>query len=213
MTIKRLTTAHPYFSEDTIKRGLAFLVLIDEEEIPYTFSIINHHEAKVLVLDERFVDEVIEVFLDYSGHISKIVDQFQTVRFLREKVPIYFVPIEALSMSQFYISKDKLETISSWAKNQDDFILQVMATENELILADGHTRLKLAKQRNFTHVYVYKQRHDPLLMAFHKEALKRKIKTIDDVSIIEKDAYEEKWHRFCNKFIKSYEKMLKGGLK
>lgn len=212
MTIKRLTTAHPYFSQDTINRGLAFLVQLDNESIPYSFKILNHHEAKMYVLDERFVDEVIEVFLDYSGHISKIIDQFGTIRFIKEPVPIYLVPIESLSMSQFYVSESKLKTISTWAKNQEDFILQVMATDHQLILADGHTRLKQAKQLNLTHVYVYKQLHDPLLMAFYKEALKRNIHIIDDVSVISELDYKEKWHTFCDRFIKAYEDRFKGGL-
>ncbi|MFH5882407.1 hypothetical protein [Liberiplasma polymorphum] len=212
MKVIRVSEAHPYFSIETVNKGLAFLAVNEPHEYPFSFSIINHDEAVVHVFDEQFLPEVIEEFLYYSTHISKIKDQYGSIHFIREKVPIYKVPIVDLKVSQFYLSLEKYNQALSWISKNEDIIVPVMKSKEGLIVADGHTRLKVAMDKGYNEAYIYYQAQDDLLQAFYKEAQLRNINHIKDMVILSKEEYHEKWHMFCDKFIKAYEEHIKDEL-
>lgn len=117
--------------------------------------------------------------------------------------------ISDLHVSQFYISKEKYKQAKTWIKKEEDIVVPIMKYQNKAILADGHTRLKVAQALGYKDVWVYTQEEDDLLFAFYKEAKKRNILYIDDMKLLPKKKYKILWDGFCDVFISDFEQTRK----
>ncbi len=192
---------HPLFDEKTVRHGLAFFAVDGDEEHPFEFTIETTHQARLKGTPSRFVEEAIETFLFYNGHISRIIDEQGKTLYETSRKDIVEHPLATLGVSQFHVSSHRVKDVKTWVKEPQDIIVAVTRIHGKTVARDGHTRLKVAQMMGFSHVHVFFESHDDIFEAFYYEARKRNIWSIADVTIVSPEVFQRDWDDFCDAFI------------
>lgn len=109
--------------------------------------------------------------------------------------------VEDIQPSQFYVDKNKVESVSSFITSSNDIIIPLIKVNDELVSLDGHTRLYLATKRGYKQVYGYHTLAEDYISDFVLEAKRRNVLTPYDLKILTHYEYEKKWNRFCKNFL------------
>ena len=188
------------FSQKVLLQHGCFLV----EEVPYEVEIISDYEAIVRGENRELYPEVIEEFRFYTPHITRFCDDQGRTVVEYPKAQPFAVSLEEIQPSQFYVDEEKLAAVSSFIREPDDIIVQVLPFDGRYISLDGHTRLYLAVIKGWNSVRAVVDASGDYIYGFAEEAQRRNIHSPKDMELISHGEYEEKWHRFCDAY---FEKM------
>ena len=188
------------FSQKVLLQHGCFLV----EEAPYEVEIISDFEAIVRGENREMYPEVIEEFRFYTPHITRFLDgQGEKVKEY-PRVQLLTASLDQIQPSQFYVDEEKLAAVSSFIREPNDIIIQVLPFEGRFISLDGHTRLYLAVLKGWESVRAVVDTAGDYIYGFAAEAKRRNIHSPKDMERISHSEYEEKWHRFCDEFFANY---------
>lgn len=188
------------FSQKVLLQHGCFLV----EEAPYEVEIISDFEAIVRGENREMYPEVIEEFRFYTPHITRFLDGHGQMVKEYPKAKPFPVSLEQIQPSQFYVDEEKLAAVSSFIREPNDIIIQVLPFEGRFISLDGHTRLYLAVLKGWESVRAVVDTAGDYIYGFAAEAKRRNIHSPKDMERISHSEYEEKWHRFCDDFFANY---------
>lgn len=184
--------------EVLIEHG-AFLI---DDKYKCSFKITSKNTATVEFDKEINIEEVIDEFRFYAEHITKFYDINNKIIKSFPSINIFKIDIEDIQPSQFYVDKNKVESVSSFITNSNDIIVPLAKINDELVSLDGHTRLHLATKRGYKQVYGFYTLAEDYIRDFVLEAKRRNILTPYDLKLLTHEEYEKKWYRFCNEFFK-----------
>lgn len=185
------------FQTEVLRQHGAFLV---DGQHPCQFLITGPNTAVIDYHDDSKVEEIIDEFRFYAKHITKFFKKDGTLLKCCDDVKLMKVGIDQLQPSQFYINAEKMNAIAAWAKRVEHFIIPVLNHADAWIVLDGHTRLYLAKTLNMEAVYVYEDSSDEYIHDFVAEARRRKIDTIQDLTLVSGEEYALLWDAFCDDY-------------
>lgn len=185
------------FDPEILRQHGAFLV----DGHPCSFRILDGHSAKVYYHDYTDMEEILDTFRFYTGHISRFYTEDGRLLREYEAVEMFDLPIGQIQPSQFYVNQEKLRAVSSFIREPEDIVIPVLEHEGRYISADGHTRLYLAYQRGYNHVRAFPEK-DPggYLLEFVREAQRRGVFQVEDMQKLSHEEYEVKWNQFCDDF-------------
>ncbi len=197
MEIKRINTYEDSrFSQRVLRQHGCFLV----DGAPCEVEIVSDHEAVIRGADPACYGAVMEEFRFYAPHITRFYDEGQGLVKEFPAEHVLTIPLEQIQPSQFYVSTEKIEAISSFIQKPEDIMIQVLPSNGRYLSLDGHTRLYLAVMRGWTSVRAVCQTSDDWIYRFVEEAQRRGIFTPKDMVPLGPEAYEEKWNGFCDAF-------------
>lgn len=185
--------------EVLIEHG-AFLI---DDKYKCSFKITSKNTATVEFDKEINIEEVIDEFRFYAEHITKFYDINNKIIKSFPSINIFKINIEDIQPSQFYVDKNKVESVSSFITNSNDIIVPLAKINDELVSLDGHTRLHLATKRGYKQVYGFYTLAEDYIRDFVLEAKRRNILTPYDLKLLTHEEYEKKWYTFCNDFFEN----------
>lgn len=200
MKIQRISTYTDLrFDSEILKQHGAFLV---DDIYPCQFKIINNNRAIMDWHDYNNVDELIEEFRFYSEHITEFYSKEGKLLKKHPQIELFDLEIEQIQPSQFYIDSDKLNAISSFIHSAEEIVIPVVKLQNtdHYISADGHTRLYFAHQKKYPTIKAHLTENSDYLLDFVKEAQKRNIFHVKDMTLVPHAEYKYKWDKFCDDF-------------
>lgn len=186
------------FDPDILRQHGAFLI---DGRYPCSFQILDERSAKVYYHDYGNMEEILETFRFYAGHITRFYAE--DGRLLREygETELFELPMGQIQPSQFYVDREKLQAVGSFIKGPEDIVIPVLKHEGRYVSQDGHTRLYLAYRRGYDHVRAFLEEDaGGYIMDFVKEAQSRGVYHVEDMEELAHEEYEEKWNRFCDTF-------------
>lgn len=187
------------FHKEVLLEHGAFLI---DDKYKCSFKITSKNTATAEFDKEINIEEVIDEFRFYAEHITKFYDINNKIIKSFPSINIFKINIEDIQPSQFYVDKNKVESVSSFITNSNDIIVPLAKINDELVSLDGHTRLHLATKRGYKQVYGFYTLAEDYIRDFVLEAKRRNILTPYDLKVLTHEEYEEKWYRFCNEFFK-----------
>lgn len=185
------------FKKNILRRKLAYEI---NNDIAY-FDIISNYEAIVYTNNKDYYKDLINKFRYHNENITKFYDSNNNIIKEFSKVNLFNVNINDLYVSQFCISRDKYKNLYNYFKKEEDILIPVYNYNDKIIILDGHTRLFIAKNKNFKKVYCYLT-NDSFDIYFYNECQKRNINTIYDLELVSKSEYKNIWIKFCNNYFK-----------
>lgn len=185
------------FDPEILRQHGAFLA----DGHPCSFRILDGHSARVYYHDYTDMEEILDTFRFYTGHISRFYTEDGRLLKEYEDVEVFDLPVGQIQPSQFYVDQDKLQAVGSFIRGPEDIVIPVLKYESCYVSADGHTRLCLAYQRGYGHVRAFLEK-DPggYLLNFVREARSRGIFHVEDMEKLSHEEYEVKWNQFCDDF-------------
>lgn len=198
MEIQRINEyADERFDPEILRQHGAFLV----DGRPCSFRILDGHSARVYYHDYSDMEEILDTFRFYTGHISRFYRSDGCLLKEYEDVEMFDLPIEQIQPSQFYVDQEKLRAVGSFIWGPEDIVIPVLEHEGCYVSADGHTRLYLAYQRGYDHVRAFLEKDaGGYLLEFVKEAQSRGVFHVEDMEKLSHEEYEVKWNQFCDDF-------------
>ena len=187
------------FHKEVLLEHGAFLI---DDKYKCSFKITSKNTATVEFDKEINIEEAIDEFRFYAEHITKFYDINNKIIKSFPSINIFKINIEDIQPSQFYVDKNKVESVSSFITNSNDIIVPLDKINDELVSLDGHTRLHLATKRGYKQVYGFYTLAEGYIKDFVLEAKKRNILTPYDLKVLTHEEYEKKWYTFCNEFFK-----------
>ncbi|MCM1540167.1 MAG: hypothetical protein NC121_02780 [Blautia sp.] len=185
------------FEQEILRQHGAFLA----DGRPCSFRILDGHSARVYYHDYADMEEILDPFRFYTGHISRFYTKDGRLLKEYEEVETFDLSVSQIQPSQFYIDQDKLQAVGSFIRKPEDIVIPVLEHEGRYVSADGHTRLYLAYRRGYGHVRAFLEK-DPggYLLEFAREAESRGIFHVEDMKLLFHEEYEVKWNQFCDDF-------------
>lgn len=200
MKIERINNYHDErFCQEVLNQHGAFLV---DCKYPCQFKIISDSEAVLYYHDLQKIDEIIDEFMFYSGHIHIFYDENGRLIKKKPSRKIFECFIDEIQPSQFYVDKDKISAVSSFIHKEEDIIIPICRLEGQYIALDGHTRLYYAYMKGYQKIKVYFDEYGDYVKEFVREAHHRNIYKIQEMKLLDHDDYEIKWNQFCDDFFK-----------
>lgn len=198
MEIQRINEyADERFDPEILRQHGAFLV----DGRPCSFRILDGHSARVYYHDYSDMEEILDTFRFYTGHISRFYRSDGCLLKEYEDVEVFELPIGQIQPSQFYVDQEKLRAVGSFIREPEDIVIPVLEHEGCYVSADGHTRLYLAYQRGYDHVRAFLEKDaGGYLLEFVKEAQSRGVFHVEDIEKLSHEEYEVKWNQFCDDF-------------
>lgn len=187
------------FDKEALNEHGCYIV---EDKYPVEIKIISSYEATIKG-DKEFFDDVIEEFRFYTKHITTFYDMDGAVVKSFDRVETFKIEIDKIQPLQFFVDEDKLEAVKTFVRSEKDIIIPLDIYNDEYVCLDGHTRLFLAYQLGFSHVYGYMSDGFEGEDFFVEETKKRGIKKAKDMILVPHDEYEIKWHAFCDDYYKT----------
>ncbi|MCM1214382.1 MAG: hypothetical protein NC331_04750 [Lachnospiraceae bacterium] len=185
------------FEPEILRQHGAFLV----DGRPCSFRILDGHSARVYYHDYTDMEEILDTFRFYTGHISRFYTEDGRLLKEYEEVETFDLPVSQIQPSQFYIDQDKLQAVGSFIREAEDIVIPVLEHEGRYVSADGHTRLYLAYRRGYGHVRAFLEKDlGGYLLEFAHEAGSRGIFHVEDMKMLSHEEYEVKWNQFCADF-------------
>lgn len=189
------------FEPEILRQHGAFLV----DGNPCSFRILDGNSAKVYYHDYTDMEEILDTFRFYTGHISRFYTEDGCLLKEYEDVRVFDLPIGQIQPSQFYVDQEKLQAVGSFIRCPEDIVIPVLEHEGRYVSADGHTRLCLAHRRGYDHVRAFLERDaGGYLLEFVREAQGRGIFHVEDMEMLSHEEYEVKWNRFCEDFFAGF---------
>ncbi len=185
------------FSRKVLNQHGAYTV----NNVPCSFEVISKDEA-IVDYSDRYLDEAIELFRFYTGHVSTFYNKSMEVIAQFDPVSFRKVLIDDLQPSQFYVSQAKLDALSSWMDSGENIVVPILKGSIEKVLMDGHSRIYLAKVKGIKHVYVYEEENENVNDLFHfvKEAKLRGIRSIAGLKRLTHEEYIDVWYKYCDDY-------------
>lgn len=185
------------FEPEILRQHGAFLV----DGRPCSFRILDGHSARVYYHDYTDMEEILDTFRFYTGHISRFYTGDGRLLKEYEDVEVFDLPIGQIQPSQFYVNQEKLQAVGSFIREPEDIVIPVLEQEGRYVSADGHTRLYLAHQRGYDHVRAFLEKDaGEYLPEFVREARDRGVFHVEDMEKLSPEEYEVKWNQFCDEF-------------
>lgn len=196
MKIKRIDSYEDKrFNQGILYQHGAFIV---DDVYKCSFKIVDSDSAIVFYDSHIDVDVLIDEFRFYSGHILNFYNEaFKLIKTFTA-VDIFYLDIDDIQPSQFFVDEDKVFAIKSFIKNQDDICISVTKFNEEFVSKDGHTRLYHAVKYGYTRVKAYLTEPGDCLEDFVEEAKKRNVFTPHDLKLVCHEDFELKWNQFCD---------------
>jgi len=191
------------FPREVLLEHGAFLI---DDKYKCSFKITSKNTAMVEFDKEINIEEVIDEFRFYAEHITKFYDINNKIIKSFQSINIFKINIEDIQPSQFYVDKNKVESVSDFINSGDDVIVPLAKINDELVSLDGHTRLYLATKRGYKQVYGFYTQAEDYIADFVLEAKRRNVLTPYDLAILTHDEYKKKWNKFCNDFFDNLNK-------
>ncbi|MBO5254122.1 MAG: hypothetical protein J6C51_09300 [Clostridia bacterium] len=197
MEIKRINTyKDERFSEKVLLQHGCFLA----DGKPYEVEIVSDCEAVICGENSAVYPEIIEEFRFYTPHITRFCDKNGQLVVEYPQVELLTLHLDEIQPSQFFVDEDKIAAISSFIREPQDIIIQVLPDGERFVSLDGHTRLYYAVMKGWTCVRAVVESSDEWVYKFVAEAQKRGVYTPKDMTLVSHDEYEVKWNRFCDEF-------------
>ena len=193
MKIERIEEYDERFEKDIIDQHGAY-VINDET---YAFQVLDRDTCRVTFSNINDLNEAIEEYRFFGGHISCFVDQNGKILKEYDKVSFFDMKLEDIYVSQFYVSEEKVKRLLPYV---NEFLIPVAKIDGKIVSLDGHTRMKIAQLKGISHVSCYYEEAGDYAKDFMEEAQQRGIFHVYDMPLLSKKEYEEKWHRFCDDF-------------
>lgn len=185
------------FEPEILRQHGAFLV----DGLPCSFRILDDHSAKVSYHDYTDMEEILDTFRFYTGHIDRFYTEDGRLLKAYEAVEVFDLPIGQIQPSQFYVDQEKLQAVGSFIRQPEDIVIPVLEYGGRYVSADGHTRLYLAYQRKYDHVRAFLEKDaGGYLPEFVREAQSRGVFHVEDMKRLSHEEYEVKWNQFCDDF-------------
>lgn len=199
MDIERVNSySDPRFDPEVLRQHGAFVV---DGKYPCGFRIVDEHSAQVYYHDYADLEEILETFRFYTGHISLFYRPDGRLLKEYEDVELFDLPLEQIQPSQFYVDREKLEAVESFIHRPEDIVIPVMEYQGRYVSEDGHTRLRLACKRGYGHVRVFLEKDTGgYLPDFVREARRRGVYRAEDMEELSHLEYEVKWNQFCEEY-------------
>lgn len=211
MDIKRIDSYEDSrFEEDILRQHGAFLI---DGKYPCSFRIVDERTAIVYCHDNLQLDEIIEEFRFFAGHVTRFCDEKGILLKEYPSVTIFDLPLGQIQPSQFYVDRDKLEAVSSFVERAEDVVIPVTRWEtvmtpvtqsedtDKYISQDGHTRMYCAYQKGIRTVKAFlAEEEGGYIKDFAEEARCRRIYAVSDMEVLSHEGYVEKWHRYCDEY-------------
>lgn len=185
------------FAPHILRQRGAFVV--DDKYIA-SFRIVNEDSAVVFFDPEINMDELIDEFRFYTEHIVNFYDGNMELIKSFPPMEIFYVNLEDIQPSQFYVDEDKVQAVADFINSEADIYIPIARIGDRLVSCDGHTRLYYAATRGYTKLKAFFADPGDYLAAFAEEARKRNVHSPYDLELISHDEYEKKWHDFCDNF-------------
>lgn len=186
----------PNFSAKVLAQHGAFYV----DGKPCAFEIIGSNCAEIDFDDYSRIEEIIDEFRFFAGHITNFYDMEGNLIDCRPHVDVIEVPVDLIQPSQFYIDERKLEAVSTFVRTGRDVVVPLVHWKGRLLALDGHTRLYCAYQKGIQRVRGFMDDENEDIFYFAEEAERRGIRTVKDMRLLAHAAYELKWHKFCDDY-------------
>lgn len=199
MDIERINSySDRRFDPDVLRQHGAFVV---DGKYPCGFRIVDERSAQVYYHDYSDMEEILETFRFYTGHIYRFYRPDGGLLKEYEAVELFDLPLERIQPSQFYVDRDKMKAVESFIQKPEDIVIPVMAYQGRYVSEDGHTRLRLACKRGYGYVRAFlKKDEGGWLPDFVREAQSRGVFCAQDMEELPHLEYEVKWNRFCEEF-------------
>lgn len=194
--IKRINNYKDHrFSQTVLNQHGAYLI----HNKPYEVEIISNYEAIIRGSNSENYLSLIEEFRFNAPHITKFYNEKNQIIKELPLAECIDVSLDLIQPSQFYVDKDKVNAISTFIKNEDNIVIQVMKYGNRYISLDGHTRLYYALQKGFNVVKaIVCEEENDWTYKFVNEAQKRNIYHIHDMILVSHNEYEVLWNDYCD---------------
>lgn len=197
MKVIRDLTSEVYSLENR-KHGNCFTV-IDNDNVKFYYEfIITRDEALIKTKSLLYINEAINEFRFYNLYITKFYNESRSFYKSFDEVFSFKLPINIIQVSQFFLSEEKIEKLSDLSLKQ--IYIPVTILNDEYVCVDGHHRLYQAFINDCKMVNVYIDKQESYIQDFVYLAKENKIFRINDLEILTKEEYEEKWIGFCNQY-------------
>lgn len=193
MKIERIEEYDERFEKSIIDQHGAY-VINDET---YAFQVLDQNTCRVTFSNINYLNEAMEEFRFFAGHVSCFVDQKGHILKEYEQVSFFDMRLEEIYVSQFYVSEEKVKRLLPYI---NEFLIPVTKIDGKIVSLDGHTRMKIAQLKGISHVSCYFEDAGNYAKDFMEEAQRRGIFHVFDMPLLPKQEYEEKWHRFCDDY-------------
>ncbi len=187
------------FSKTVLLQHGAYLISGE----PYEVEIIGEDTALIRGASEENYYKLIKEFRFNAPQIVKFTDLSGSIIAEYPKEKTISVQIDDIQPSQFFVDEAKMKAVESFIHNPDDIIIQVMSWNDKYISLDGHTRLFLAVQRDYSTVKAVLSEAEEWVWPFVNEAIKRKIRTPKDMELLSHEQYEIQWNEYCDSFFEN----------
>lgn len=170
------------------------------DEVPCSIKIIDSTTA---IIDTNFSGNLAPVIDEFRIHAYNITNFYTKNMVLIESLPeitLNEFSIDELKPSQFYINELKLDAIKQWLNVESEVIIAITKIGNNLIIADGHTRLFRAKELGYQTVKTYFIEQEKYLYDFYNAAQEKEIYEIKDLQVISNEEYLIKWLGYCKQY-------------
>ncbi|MCL2235515.1 MAG: hypothetical protein FWB98_03615 [Defluviitaleaceae bacterium] len=161
---------------------------------------IDGQEATLHANTDQYLKKATDNFLFYSGFVNVVRDDKGNKIAAGDVGQLQMLEISQIQPSQFFVSQKKLEGCRKWITRPEDVKIPVVEWKGKRVSLDGHTRLRVALDMGFTHVYTYPEEYDGYTFQFAEEAEKHGILTISHVEVIGDEEYKIKWNKYCKDF-------------
>lgn len=203
MNIQRIDGyADARFPKDILYQHGAYLA----DGLPCYFRVTSDCEAILSAppMPQKVLEELIDTFRFYAEHITIFYDESGSCLLRLPPVPRRIVEIDSLQPSQFSVDKEKCKAVGHFIRTPADLIVPVVTVENELYVADGHTRLYEAWSKGLRTAMAFECGMSPdgrdTILKFVREARKRGIFHIRQMALYSPEEQKEKWHDWCERF-------------
>lgn len=195
MNIKRVDRYNDKrFSKTVLLQNGAY----DIDGEPYEVEIINSECAVIRGKDTEKYLSLIDKFRFNAPHISRFInsDGTRILNFIPTEQ--FSLPLNLIQPSQFYVSKQKFQAVSSFIKKPEDIVVPVIRMNDRYVSLDGHTRLYLAHKKRWKKVRAVISCTDDWILQFVEEAKKRCIYCPCDLQLVSQEEYEIFWNAYCD---------------
>lgn len=185
------------FSSKALALHNAFIIIDNKEIFSYEF-IIKGHTAQIIANTNKYLIEVIEEFRFFNAIITEFSFNGEIIKKYNE-LNIIRLPLSILQPSQFYVCRQKLDSIENYM-TENEIYIPVAIIDEEYVVLDGHTRLRFLHDNNVKMANCYIDEYDDSIRDFVYFAKEQNIRQVKDLAILEEEMYKELWHNFCDAY-------------
>lgn len=200
MDIQRIDTyTDPRFPQEVLYQHGAFLV----DGAPWAFRVISGHEAVISaeVPDPAAVEQAVEDFRFYAGHITTFYDESGKCLLRLPPVERLEAEIDSLQPSQFSVDREKCAAVGHFIRSAADIVIPTTVLEDGTrCVLDGHTRLYEAWRRGIRTAMVIDVPGWEGIAGFVQEARKRNIYHVRDMALYSPEEQKANWHDWCDAY-------------